>query len=99
MFAPFEVDVPEGEHQLAVVVQAAPESEPQVGRTSRARVHKPRMNYGWDFCPRIVHQGIWRPVLADPPPEAFPVMRLAEGVGTVEAGGEVVLRVEDPELW
>jgi beta-mannosidase len=20
------------------------------------------MTYGWDFCPRIIHQGIWRPV-------------------------------------
>src|SRR5581483_8851826 len=42
------------------------ESEPQVGETSRVRVHKPRMNYGWDFCPRLVHQGIWRPVTLEP---------------------------------
>ncbi len=63
-FTPFEVDVPEGEHQLAVVVHAAPESEAQVGRTSRVRVHKSRMGYGWDFCPRLVHQGIWRSVRA-----------------------------------
>ena len=66
-FTPFEVDVPPGEHLLAVVVHPAPQSEPQVGETSRVRVHKPRMNYGWDFCPRLVHQGIWRPVtLAEP---------------------------------
>ena len=51
-----------GEHLLAVAVHAAPESEAQVGRTSRVRVHKSRMGYGWDFCPRLVHQGIWRPV-------------------------------------
>ena len=61
-FTPFRVDVPEGEHLLAVAVHAAPESEAQVGRTSRVRVHKSRMGYGWDFCPRLVHQGIWRPV-------------------------------------
>ena len=61
-FTPFEVDVPAGAHLLAVVVHPAPESEPQVGETSRVRVHKPRMNYGWDFCPRLLHQGIWRPV-------------------------------------
>ena len=77
MFAPFDVDVSAfadgAEHLLAVVVHAAPESEPQVGRTSRVRVHKPRMNYGWDFCPRLVHQGIWRSVSVDDPetePEA-----------------------------
>jgi beta-mannosidase len=51
-----------GEHRLAVVVDPAPESEPQVGRTDRVRVHGPRMGYGWDFCPRLVHQGIWRGV-------------------------------------
>jgi hypothetical protein len=61
-FTAFEVDVPAGAHLLAVVVHPAPESEPQVGRTSRVHVHKPRMSYGWDFCPRLVHQGIWRSV-------------------------------------
>ncbi|HWH06668.1 MAG TPA: glycoside hydrolase family 2 TIM barrel-domain containing protein [Gaiellaceae bacterium] len=99
LFEPFEVDVPEGQHLLAVVVHAAPESESQVGHTSKVRVHKPRLSYGWDFCPRLVHQGIWRPVVLDPPAETFPVVRLEGDVGTVEAGGEVVLRVEQPELW
>jgi beta-mannosidase len=103
MFRPFDVDVSRfadgAEHLLAVVVHPAPESEPQVGRTSRVRHHKARMGYGWDFCPRLVHQGIWRPVELVDGPEAFPVVRLEDGVGTVEIGGEVVLRVEDPELW
>jgi hypothetical protein len=75
-FRPFDVDVSgldAGEHLLAVVIHPAPESEPQVGRTSRVRVHKPRMSYGWDFCPRLVHQGIWRPVeLLDEPPAPPP---------------------------
>lgn len=67
MFTPFEVDVTDtvadgGGHLLAVAVHPAPPSEPQVGRTDRVRVHKSRMTYGWDFCPRMIHQGIWRPV-------------------------------------
>jgi beta-mannosidase len=99
LYEPFEVTVPDGEHQLAIVVAPAPASEPQVGRTSRVRVHRPRMNEGWDFCPRLVHQGIWRSVTLDPPRERFPVVRLKGGVGTVEVDGEVVLRVESPELW
>jgi beta-mannosidase len=99
LFAPFEIDVAEGEHLLAVVVHAAPESESQVGRTSRVRIHKPRMNYGWDFCPRMVHQGIWRPVTLDAPAEVHPQVRIADAIGTVEAGGEVLLEVEAPELW
>jgi beta-mannosidase len=98
-FTPFRVEVPEGDHLLAVAVHAAPPSEPQVGRTSRVRVHKSRMSYGWDFCPRLVHQGVWRPVRLDPPPETFPVVTLRDGVGRVEAGGEILLEVERPELW
>ena len=104
MFRPFDVDVSDFadgvEHLLAVVVHPAPESEPQVGRTSRVRVHKPRMNYGWDFCPRLVHQGIWRSVsLCDGEAQPFPQVRLEDGVGIVEVDGETVLRVEEPRLW
>jgi beta-mannosidase len=98
-FTPFEVEVPAGEHLLAVAVHAAPPSEPQVGFTSKVRVHKSRMGYGWDFCPRLVHQGIWRPVVLDPPPSLHPVVRYDDGVGTVEVDGRQILRVEQPELW
>lgn len=49
-----------GEHRLAVVVDPVPPNEPQVGRTERVRVHRPRMTEGWDFCPRLPHQGLWR---------------------------------------
>ncbi|KAF4407712.1 glycoside hydrolase family 2 protein [Streptomyces lycii] len=67
MFTPFEVDVTAeladgGSHLLAVAVHPTPPGEPQVGRTDRVRTHKSRMTYGWDFCPRMVHQGIWKPV-------------------------------------
>lgn len=47
-------------HRLAVVVDPVPASVPQVGRTEEVSVHRPRMNEGWDFCPRFPHQGIWR---------------------------------------
>jgi beta-mannosidase len=57
------------------------------------------MGYGWDFCPRMIHQGIWRPVTLDPPAEAFPRVSLVDGAGVVEVDGEVVLRVESPKLW
>ncbi len=66
MFAPVEWEITErvsgndGPHRLFVAIPAAPPSEPQLGRTSRVGVHKSRMTYGWDFCPRLVHQGIWR---------------------------------------
>jgi beta-mannosidase len=68
MFAPVEWEISgrlsqdRATHRLLVTITSAPQSEPQLGRTSRVRVHKSRMTYGWDFCPRLVHQGIWRPV-------------------------------------
>jgi hypothetical protein len=100
LFTPFEVEVPAGEHLLAVVVHPAPASEPQVGRTSRVRVHKPRMSYGWDFCPRLVHQGIWRPVTvraASEPPQPAPAAAppratLADDYSLVVDGGRAVIK-------
>lgn len=47
------------ENTLAVVIEPAPPEQPQVGRTSRVRTHKSRMTYWWDFCPRMIHLGIW----------------------------------------
>ncbi|MGO4301748.1 glycoside hydrolase family 2 protein [Leifsonia sp. RAF41] len=51
-----------GRHKLALRVHPAPDSEPQVGRTERVRVHTPRLGYGWDFSPRLRHQGVWKSV-------------------------------------
>jgi beta-mannosidase len=98
VFTPIRVVVPEGDHLLAVLVHPAPESEPQVGHTSKVRVHKPRMNYGWDFCPRLVHQGIWRAVCVVEGAAQPVSVRLEDGVGIVSSGRDEV-RVDRPELW
>lgn len=50
------------ENLLAVVIDPAPQEQPQVGRTSLVHTHKSRMTYWWDFCPRMIHQGIWQDV-------------------------------------
>ncbi|HLU08451.1 MAG TPA: hypothetical protein VK003_02200, partial [Oceanobacillus sp.] len=50
---------------LAVVIQPAPHEQPQVGRTNLVRTHKSRMTYWWDFCPRMVHVGIWDDVFLE----------------------------------
>jgi beta-mannosidase len=98
-FTPFEIRLAPGEHVLAVAVHPAPASEPQVGHTSRVRAHKSRMGYGWDFCPRLIHQGIWREVCADEPSRPEYRVSLRDGIGRVHAGDELVLEVADPELW
>ncbi len=70
MFTPAEFEVGErlryGEDNLlAVALEPPPDEQPQVGRTSRVRTHKSRMTYWWDFCPRLVHVGIWDGVHLD----------------------------------
>ena len=57
------------------------------------------MSYGWDFCPRLPHQGIWRPVVTNAPPDVLYDVTLEDGVGRVHANGETLLEVRDPELW
>lgn len=44
---------------LTVVIEPAPQEQPQVGRTNLVTTHKSRMTYWWDFCPRMIHVGIW----------------------------------------
>lgn len=44
---------------LVVVIEPAPQEQPQIGRTSLVKTHKSRMTYWWDFCPRMIHVGIW----------------------------------------
>lgn len=67
MYTPVCFDVthllrPGEDNLLAVVISPAPMEQPQVGYTSKVRTHKSRMTYWWDFCPRMVHQGIWQEV-------------------------------------
>lgn len=64
MYIPWKADVTKHlligkENLLAVVIEPAPMEQPQVGKTSLVYTHKSRMTYWWDFCPRMIHQGIW----------------------------------------
>lgn len=64
VFVPIHVDVTDelyyGEdNYLAIIIMPAPDEQPQVGRTSLVHTHKSRMTYWWDFCPRMIHVGVW----------------------------------------
>lgn len=65
LFAPrsFELTGRLGTHDLSVVLREAPQEQSQIGYSDRVRTRKPRMSYGWDFAPRLVHVGIWREVV------------------------------------
>ena len=70
MFVPLEISLgerlaPGSTHDLVVALDPAPPMPSQVSRTELARHHRSRMGYGWDFCPRMVHTGVWRSVTLD----------------------------------
>lgn len=45
-------------HQFSIIFDESPQEQGQIGYTSRSRFFKPRYNYSWDWCPRIVPIGI-----------------------------------------
>ena len=64
MFLPVEFEIADkikydAPNLLSVVIDPAPYEQPQIGYTSQVYTQKTRMNYWWDFCPRIIHLGIW----------------------------------------
>ena len=64
MYTPVAFDVtdiaePGGKNLLAVVLKKAPDEQSQVSKTRYVKTHKSRMTYWWDFCPRMIHMGIW----------------------------------------
>lgn len=70
MFTPAEFVITslvkqDGPNLLAVVLNHAPMEQPQVSKTRYVKTHKSRMTYWWDFCPRMIHMGIWDNVWID----------------------------------
>ncbi|MFH1566783.1 MAG: glycoside hydrolase family 2 TIM barrel-domain containing protein [Gemmatimonadota bacterium] len=49
----------EGTNRLSVVFTGVPGFLGQIGWTSQITEWKPRFNYLWDWCPRLVQVGIW----------------------------------------
>lgn len=45
-------------HQLSIVFDTPPEEQGQIGFTSRTKHFKPRYNFSWDWCPRLVPIGV-----------------------------------------
>ena len=66
--APFRVslaDVSFGVNRLSVLVRAADIEMGQIGYTSKVNTQRPRFDYKWDFCPRLVNVGIYRRVFLE----------------------------------
>ena len=64
--ASFEFDIAKyaviGKNKLRVLVIPAPEDMGQIGYTYKVFTQRPRFDFKWDFCTRVVNVGIYRPV-------------------------------------
>ncbi|OUS76629.1 hypothetical protein B1748_11060 [Paenibacillus sp. MY03] len=60
--SPYIRTVSEGSNHLRVMFRQSPEIDGQYGYTHLVTTLKPRFNYVWDWCPRIVPVGIWQDV-------------------------------------
>lgn len=92
-------------HRLSVLFAEPPAEQGQVGFTSKSEHLKPRYNYSWDWCPRLVPVGIsdsLRLVIDPPAAEVVKVApSLAEDLRTARVrawitssgAGEIELRL------
>lgn len=64
--AGFSVDISDyikkGTNELRVLVENIPEEFGQIGYTNRTSTQRPRFDYKWDWCTRLMNIGIYRPV-------------------------------------
>ncbi|WP_391573516.1 glycoside hydrolase family 2 TIM barrel-domain containing protein [Cohnella sp.] len=70
MFTPGVFDLSDSlrygeENRLVVVLEKSPEGVAQLGYTDRVDHLKSRFGYKWDFSPRLVHVGLWKPIVLD----------------------------------
>ena len=50
---------------LQVILENPPKEHGQIGYTSETKTQKPRFNYKWDWCVRMIGMGIDRPVAVE----------------------------------
>jgi beta-mannosidase len=64
MFTPVDLDlgqqIAEGE-TIEIRIKPVPKLSGETGRAQARKSCKPAMSYGWDWHPRLVPSGIWRP--------------------------------------
>lgn len=65
LFCPFTTDITallQENNELEILLEHAPDECGQIGYTSRTTTQKPRFNYKWDWCMRMIGVGIGGPV-------------------------------------
>jgi len=82
-------------HRLAIVFDLPPEEQGQVGRTSLSKYFKPRYNFSWDWCVRLVPVGIWDRIVLECGPRPVEVLRVTTTTTVDLKSGEVTALVRN----
>lgn len=89
---------PACEHVLDIVFDTPPDEQGQIGFTSRSRFFKPRYNYSWDWCPRMVPTGIGRGLALRTGLDAsLSLAELRAELDTEKAQGSLRIRLDAPD--
>lgn len=80
------------ENKLVIVLEKSPDGVAQLGHTDRVDHLKSRFGYRWDFCPRLVHVGLWKPVVLDIAEWCVLDNAAVEAVPDAAGGGTVEVR-------
>ncbi|MBP3705177.1 MAG: hypothetical protein J6I98_06555, partial [Clostridia bacterium] len=51
-----------GKNEIKIIVENAPNEYGQIGYSTKLTTQKPKFNYKWDFCTRLISLGINKPV-------------------------------------
>ena len=98
MFSGWEVPLRATDEDICIIIPPAPKaSGAPPDRTQASHSGKPAMSYGWDFHPRLIPLGIWKPTFV----EYRPACHLIECTAsvTVRKGSAVIsmpCRVANP---
>lgn len=70
MYVPFRADITkllraDEDNELVVTLEHAPDEMGQIGHTEKTKTQKARFCYHWDWCPRMVHLGLYDEVLIE----------------------------------
>jgi len=82
-------------HRLAIVFDIPPEEQGQVGRTSLSRHFKPRYNFSWDWCFRLVPVGIWDRIVLVGGPRPVEVISARTVTSADLKSGEVIAKLHN----
>ncbi len=82
-------------HLIGIVFDLPPAEQGQMGYTCKSRYYKPRYNYGWDWCPRLVPIGVTGPLrLVTGAESAFAVRHIAAELLDDNRTGRVAVRID-----